>query len=78
MSPLHHHFELSGWSEIQIVTRFWLIHGLGAWALIYIFYSGELKNSLERRHGYEGKQQDIAGKKITILGAGVSGKGLRY
>lgn len=37
MSPLHHHFELSGWSEIQIVTRFWLIHGLGAWALIYIF-----------------------------------------
>lgn len=25
MSPLHHHFELSGWSETQIVTRFWLV-----------------------------------------------------
>ncbi len=25
MSPLHHHFELSGWTETQIVTRFWLI-----------------------------------------------------
>ena len=25
MAPLHHHFELSGWSEPQIVTRFWLI-----------------------------------------------------
>jgi phospho-N-acetylmuramoyl-pentapeptide-transferase len=25
MSPLHHHFELSGWSETQIVQRFWLI-----------------------------------------------------
>ncbi|HEX7003242.1 MAG TPA: hypothetical protein VF168_03550 [Trueperaceae bacterium] len=24
MSPLHHHFELSGWSEVQVVTRFWL------------------------------------------------------
>ncbi|HEY8393953.1 MAG TPA: phospho-N-acetylmuramoyl-pentapeptide-transferase [Thermaerobacter sp.] len=23
MSPLHHHFELSGWSESQVVYRFW-------------------------------------------------------
>lgn len=30
MSPLHHHFELSGWSETQIVQRFWLIGLLGA------------------------------------------------
>ena len=25
MSPLHHHFELSGWSESKIVVRFWII-----------------------------------------------------
>ena len=25
MAPLHNHFELLGWSEPQIVTRFWLI-----------------------------------------------------
>ena len=25
MSPLHHHFELTGWSEIQVVMRFWLL-----------------------------------------------------
>lgn len=25
MSPLHHHFELSGWSEPQVVTRFSLL-----------------------------------------------------
>ncbi len=24
-TPLHHHFELSGWSETQIVQRFWLV-----------------------------------------------------
>jgi phospho-N-acetylmuramoyl-pentapeptide-transferase len=24
MSPLHHHFELGGWSEPTVVTRFWL------------------------------------------------------
>lgn len=25
MAPLHHHFELEGWSETQVVQRFWLI-----------------------------------------------------
>ncbi|HOV05685.1 MAG TPA: phospho-N-acetylmuramoyl-pentapeptide-transferase [Anaerolineaceae bacterium] len=30
MAPLHHHFELLGWSETQIVQRFWLIGLLGA------------------------------------------------
>jgi phospho-N-acetylmuramoyl-pentapeptide-transferase len=25
MTPLHHHFELIGWSETQITMRFWLI-----------------------------------------------------
>jgi phospho-N-acetylmuramoyl-pentapeptide-transferase len=25
MSPLHHHFELLGWSETQVSQRFWLI-----------------------------------------------------
>ncbi|MHB0884295.1 MAG: phospho-N-acetylmuramoyl-pentapeptide-transferase [Bacillota bacterium] len=24
MAPLHHHFELLGWSETQVATRFWL------------------------------------------------------
>ncbi len=30
MAPLHHHFELLGWSETQVVQRFWLISLLGA------------------------------------------------
>ena len=25
MAPLHHHFQRKGWSETQVVTRFWLI-----------------------------------------------------
>jgi phospho-N-acetylmuramoyl-pentapeptide-transferase len=24
-APLHHHFELSGWPETQVVIRFWII-----------------------------------------------------
>jgi len=30
MAPLQHHFELSGWSETQVVQRFWLISLLAA------------------------------------------------
>ncbi|MFQ5616358.1 MAG: phospho-N-acetylmuramoyl-pentapeptide-transferase [Anaerolineales bacterium] len=30
MAPLHHHFKLGGWSETQIVQRFWLINFLFA------------------------------------------------
>jgi len=25
MSPLHHHFELAGWSESKVVIRFWIL-----------------------------------------------------
>ena len=25
MAPLHHHFEQLGWTESQIVIRFWII-----------------------------------------------------
>ena len=30
MSPLHHHFELSGWAETQVVVRFWIIAAMFA------------------------------------------------
>lgn len=30
MTPLHHHFEIIGWSENQIVIRFWLVGLIGA------------------------------------------------
>jgi phospho-N-acetylmuramoyl-pentapeptide-transferase len=28
MAPLHHHFELKGWKENQVVVRFWIITAL--------------------------------------------------
>ncbi|MCL4458324.1 MAG: phospho-N-acetylmuramoyl-pentapeptide-transferase [Chloroflexi bacterium] len=30
MSPIHHHLELSGWGEAQIVQRFWLLGAVAA------------------------------------------------
>ncbi|HEY3374357.1 MAG TPA: phospho-N-acetylmuramoyl-pentapeptide-transferase [Candidatus Aquicultor sp.] len=30
MAPIHHHFEMLGWSETQIMMRFWIISGVFA------------------------------------------------
>lgn len=39
MAPLHHHFELLGWTEEKTVMRFWIAHGamvlLGLWIALY-------------------------------------------
>lgn len=29
MAPIHHHFELGGWSEVQVTIRFWIIGIMG-------------------------------------------------
>lgn len=41
MAPLHHHFELGGWSEKKVTTRFWIISvALSALAIfIFVFSS---------------------------------------
>lgn len=36
MSPLHHHYELVGWSEWRVVTTFWFVGLLFAILAIYI------------------------------------------
>ncbi len=39
MAPLHHHFEMMGWPEIQIVVRFWIVQGLCIGAGLTLFYA---------------------------------------
>ncbi|GIH16655.1 phospho-N-acetylmuramoyl-pentapeptide-transferase [Rugosimonospora africana] len=41
-SPLHHHFEQVGWSEVNIVIRFWIIAGIGTFIGLALFYSAFL------------------------------------
>jgi phospho-N-acetylmuramoyl-pentapeptide-transferase len=43
MVPLQHHFELAGWSEVNIVIRFWIIAGLGVGIGIGLFYADFLR-----------------------------------
>lgn len=39
MAPLHHHFEMNGWSEEKVVMRFWIIAAMcgliGVWLSFY-------------------------------------------
>jgi phospho-N-acetylmuramoyl-pentapeptide-transferase len=39
MAPLHHHFEMTGWPEVLIVVRFWIIQGLCVGAGMALFYA---------------------------------------
>lgn len=36
MSPVHHHFELSGWPEQLVVVRFWIVGGLFALVAVWL------------------------------------------
>jgi phospho-N-acetylmuramoyl-pentapeptide-transferase len=38
MSPLHHHFELSGWSEKKVVYTFWVVGFIFAVISIILFF----------------------------------------
>lgn len=38
MSPVHHHFEMLGWKETQIVVRFWIIHALGMFLCMAVLF----------------------------------------
>jgi phospho-N-acetylmuramoyl-pentapeptide-transferase len=39
MSPIHHHFELSGWPEFTVIVRFWIVAGLCSAVGIGLFYA---------------------------------------
>ncbi|MBR7828601.1 phospho-N-acetylmuramoyl-pentapeptide-transferase [Actinospica sp. MGRD01-02] len=40
MAPLHHHFEMLGWPEVNVVIRFWIIAGLCVALSLGVFYGG--------------------------------------
>ena len=53
MAPIHHHFEMLGWSETKVMVRFWIITGILAGA--------RLRDVL-RRHGRREGQVSAHGR----------------
>lgn len=39
MAPLHHHFELAGWTENTVIVRFWLVTGMAVAFGLALFYA---------------------------------------
>jgi phospho-N-acetylmuramoyl-pentapeptide-transferase len=37
MSPIHHHFELTGWPETTVIIRFWLLSAISVASALAIF-----------------------------------------
>ena len=39
MAPLHHHFEMLGWEQVNVVIRFWIISGICVVTGLGVFYA---------------------------------------
>jgi phospho-N-acetylmuramoyl-pentapeptide-transferase len=42
MAPIHHHFEMLGWSETQVMVRFWILTAIMAGLGLALFIVGTL------------------------------------
>lgn len=42
MAPIHHHFEMLGWSETQIMIRFWILAGFLSGLGFALYFTGGL------------------------------------
>jgi phospho-N-acetylmuramoyl-pentapeptide-transferase len=38
MAPIHHHFEMLGWSETKVMIRFWIVTGVLAGAGFALYF----------------------------------------
>jgi phospho-N-acetylmuramoyl-pentapeptide-transferase len=43
MAPIHHHFEMKGWSETKIMVRFWIVTGVLAGAGFALYFLSTFK-----------------------------------
>ena len=42
MAPIHHHFEMSGWSETKVMVRFWIVTGILAGLGFAMYFIGSV------------------------------------
>lgn len=43
MAPIHHHFEMLGWSETKVMVRFWVVTGILAGAGFALYFVGTVR-----------------------------------
>ena len=62
MAPLHHHFELVGWSEPKVIARFVIL------AIIFALFSLTTLKLQMTAHAFS-----VTGRKVVVVGAARSG-----
>ena len=70
MAPLHHHFELIGWSESKVIVRFWIA------ALVFALFALttlKLRWSSQQLVAEWQMAMDVKGKRVLVVGLGKSG-----
>jgi len=45
MSPIHYHFELGGWTEVNVVVRFWIVAAISGAIGLLLLYGDFLTNA---------------------------------
>jgi phospho-N-acetylmuramoyl-pentapeptide-transferase len=43
MAPIHHHFEMKGWSETKVMVRFWIVTGILAGAGFALYFVASVR-----------------------------------
>ncbi|MGB4593862.1 MAG: phospho-N-acetylmuramoyl-pentapeptide-transferase [Coriobacteriia bacterium] len=43
MAPIHHHFEMKGWSETKVMVRFWIVTGIMAGAGFALYFVSAMR-----------------------------------
>ena len=67
MAPLHHHFELAGWTENTVIVRFWLVTGDGG----RVRARAVLRRLARLRRAVTVVQ--LQGRTVLVAGLGVAG-----
>ena len=65
MAPIHHHYELKGWKEPQIIVRFWILS---------IILRGDRFEHLEAQMTTATSQWTLTGKKVLVIGLARTGR----
>jgi len=44
MAPIHHHFEMKGWSETKVMVRFWIVTAILAGGGFALYFVGSVRS----------------------------------
>ncbi len=68
MAPIHHHFELKGWSETKIILRFWIIAAVAA-AIGFVIYQHSIKAPIHHHAALKGWSETKNIERFQVIAA---------